>query len=163
MFDLNNEVKRWSRSVHRSRCGGRLDAAELEDHLHCEIEALQATGLSEEEAFAKATKNLGDAVALADEHFRNRSAFVRGLHGLDAKLPKFTAKQAGALNIGVSLLFAGAILLSAMMLKKDPDQAQMVSFLLIALWFVPFSYLASFERRKSAYSCRGRKGILKHV
>jgi len=52
-----------------------------------------------------------------------------------------TRKQASMGLIAVSILFAIAIFISSNLLA-DTDQADTAMFILIALWFVPFAYLA---------------------
>jgi hypothetical protein len=66
MFDLNDAIQQW-----RGRLGeacGRSDLEELETHLLEEMEALRASGLSEQEAFWVGTHRLGDPQSLVKEY-----------------------------------------------------------------------------------------------
>ena len=51
-----------------------------------------------------------------------------------------TAKKATVLNILISLLFAAAIVISSA-LVADTETAETMTYILIALWFIPFAYL----------------------
>ena len=50
-------------------------------------------------------------------------------------------KKATYLNIGISILFAIAMVLSSYFLDGS-DYEQTVTYLLIALWFIPFAFLS---------------------
>ena len=58
MFDLDREIHAWSTRERARRCGRTPAVAELEDHLHCEVERLRGTGMPVEEAFRAATASL---------------------------------------------------------------------------------------------------------
>jgi hypothetical protein len=58
---------------------------------------------------------------------------------LHARSDAMTAKQ--RLNLKVSLAFAALMLLSSLLLR-DKDQATLALWLLMALWFVPYSILS---------------------
>ena len=60
-------------------------------------------------------------------------------------------KKAAFLIILISLLFAAAIILSSMYID-DKGSAQTVTFLLIGLWWIPFSYLAAAAGKRSLKS-----------
>lgn len=49
---------------------------------------------------------------------------------------------AGLLNVAISLIFAAAILAAAWWLPNEETRS-MVTFVLIAIWFVPFSVLTA--------------------
>lgn len=55
------------------------------------------------------------------------------------------AKTANRINILVSIFFAGLMLLSAYLIENH-DLESTVRFLLIAIWMVPFLYLAKKSR-----------------
>ncbi len=59
-----------------------------------------------------------------------------------------TPKRTTHTIIIVSLVFALAMVASSMMIA-DKDSSQTVILVLIALWFIPFSYLAGTQARKS--------------
>ena len=67
MFDLNEAVAAWRRRLAAQPDLQPADLDELEDHLRESAGELQATGLSEEEAFLLASRRLGDPDALAGE------------------------------------------------------------------------------------------------
>jgi hypothetical protein len=62
MFHLDREIHDWSERERARRCGRTLPVAEMEDHLHCEVERLRGTGMPVEEAFAAATASLGRSI-----------------------------------------------------------------------------------------------------
>ena len=150
MFDLDKAINTWSASVHPYGFNKKARIDELNDHLYCEIERLQKQGLSVEQAFLAATEQVGRVVDLAAEHSKNRNSFFRLFddvpgfifndqqHG-DNDMDK---KRAAVLNIAVSIFFAIAILLSSYMLGDSPA-SETVMFILIAVWWVPFSYLTA--------------------
>ena len=55
-----------------------------------------------------------------------------------------SSKKVAILQIGVALLFALAILLSSYFIDSS-EQSQTVTTILIAIWFVPFSYLVKIK------------------
>lgn len=73
----------------------------------------------------------------------NASSFKGGkmTHNPEEKR-SLSPEKAGLLLILVSLFFAGAMMLSSHLLKGTGIDSQNVSHWLIALWFIPFSYLS---------------------
>ena len=67
MFDLNDQISKWRRSLAESQTLVTSDIDELESHLREEIEHLTALKLSEQEAFYVARHRLGDAGSLTEE------------------------------------------------------------------------------------------------
>ena len=67
MFDLNEAVAAWRRRLAAQPDLQQADLDELEDHLRESASELEAAGLSGEEAFAVASRRLGDPDALAGE------------------------------------------------------------------------------------------------
>ncbi|MCX5638307.1 MAG: hypothetical protein NTX52_11540 [Planctomycetota bacterium] len=67
MFDLNEQVKKWRRTLAQSEAFGKSDIDELESHLREEVERLMALKLSGEEAFWVAEHRVGDTGTLAGE------------------------------------------------------------------------------------------------
>ena len=49
-------------------------------------------------------------------------------------------KTKAYINIGISILFAAAILISSSIIE-DKNNSNTMMYLLIAIWFVPYSYL----------------------
>ena len=75
MFDLDAQRRGWRDALLREDALGPTEVDELEDHLLSEIEVLETAGLSEEEAFWVAAKQVGDKDALALEFGKvNRKA-----------------------------------------------------------------------------------------
>lgn len=60
------------------------------------------------------------------------------------KLKKITPKQAAKLNIIISLI-AAVLMIGMSFIVKD---SQMPTYIIIALWLIPFSYLSSIEEKK---------------
>ncbi len=58
-----------------------------------------------------------------------------------------TTRKANLLNIVISLLFAAAILFSGFLLEGS-EHKQTMTYLLLALWFIPFSFLSGFAAKK---------------
>lgn len=59
-----------------------------------------------------------------------------------------TTKRATYANVLISIVFAAVMIGSAIMIN-DKDTSQTVVLILIAIWFVPFLYLAKAQKRKS--------------
>ncbi|MEZ4683223.1 MAG: hypothetical protein R2932_54345 [Caldilineaceae bacterium] len=59
-----------------------------------------------------------------------------------------TPKRTPRAIIIVSLVFAIAMVASSMMIAEK-DASQPVILMIVALWFIPFSYLAGTQARKS--------------
>lgn len=56
-----------------------------------------------------------------------------------------TSKTILRLQIGIALIFAGFILLAANIMK-GVEYGNTIMFIIIALWFVPYSYLQKKSR-----------------
>jgi len=75
MFDLNEAVAGWRKSLTQQEGCRVADVEEMESHLRDEVEHLRAANLSDEETFLVATHRLGDATSLAREFAKvNRGA-----------------------------------------------------------------------------------------
>ncbi len=59
MFDLNNAIKNWKKSLHKNPSLEDGYIKELESHLRDKIEDYINKGMNEEGAFEKATKKIG--------------------------------------------------------------------------------------------------------
>jgi putative ABC transport system permease protein len=80
MFDLGAEIQNWIQHL-RSKPGFEDgDIEEIEIHIRDSIESSIYNGLSEQEAFVKATSSFGLPEAMSDEYIKSRTA--------DMKLPK---------------------------------------------------------------------------
>ena len=145
MFQLKAEIHAWCQSMHAKgfRRGASMD--ELEDHLRCEIDRLLQQGMSEEQAFLGATKQVGGADDLVAEYSKNRG-FVSRL----TTCPEVREDQEGVMTprkqalfmIGYSLILAGAILASALLLGEDYSE-WMIILWLPSLWLLPGTRQAS--------------------
>lgn len=153
MIDLEHEITRWCRSIHTSWWKRNERVEELKDHLYCEIERLQEDGFSMEESFFMATERLGDADELMNEHSKNRNIMSLLFCQIENNMINnpyirsvfMNSKLSAVLIIVVSLIFAAAIVLSSYLLKGSDyaQYSQTVTFLLIAVWFIPFSLLTA--------------------
>ncbi len=73
MFNLEESIKNWLTSFYRFNAFQHGSIEEMEQHLRDHIEDLIDDGLSEQEAFDKATKSFGSAESIAiDQHKSNK-------------------------------------------------------------------------------------------
>jgi len=116
MFDLEKEVAAWSAGVDAGRCRQAASAAELSDHLYCEIERAREDGLSDEQAFAAAVAKLGRVADLTSEHAKGRSVLGRvcaaaerydNAHGESRELLLAHGILWAAVMLGSSLMLVG--------------------------------------------------------
>ncbi len=78
MFDLNQEISEWKRSLGQSESVTGPDLDELESHLRDQIDHLTLSGLSPEEAFWVAQRRIGNTTNLPGEFAKvNGSAIFR--------------------------------------------------------------------------------------
>lgn len=75
-FDLNRSLTQWREQLAHSPAIKRDNLVELEAHLRDSMAALQARGLSEEEALLVATKRLGQPAQLVTEFGKSNLADV---------------------------------------------------------------------------------------
>jgi|GEM_PF-3577669 len=157
MFDLEREVQAWCARIHRGGRDRGERMAELADHLYCQIDRLLAEGHDEEEAFRIATSRMGEPADLAREHAKNLTGWPKArailfalctcrARALDDLL---TDKARARWIIGVSLFFAGAMLVSSW-LMRGMEMGQTGTYVLLAIWWVPYSVLLA------ASPCRER-------
>lgn len=74
MFKLENEIKRWKKNLYSIQAFEDGYIAELESHLRDQIDDYIATGRSEEAAFRKAVKDLGNTESIGDDYFKINSS-----------------------------------------------------------------------------------------
>jgi len=144
MFQLDREVRAWCSSILPDDCSQDERLDELEDHLYSEIERLQAEGLSEEQAFTTATNQLGEANMLMSEFSKNRS-FVSRLCALDRQLSgtgtiksSSLRKTANRLIIGHAILWAAAMLATALLMRDSEAMTSVLTLVMVPLWFASF-------------------------
>ena len=144
MFDLKQQVRDWCRAAVPETCGDEAQLAELEDHLYCEIERLEGTGLSQSDAFAQATKRMGEARMLTNEYAKNQTfaarlcALDRRLSGVDRIEDPKLKKKASRLLIGNSLLWAAAMIATALLSRDSANAGYLVPGVFVPLWFGSF-------------------------
>jgi len=79
-FNLEAEIQHWIRNLRRKPGFEDGDIEEIEIHIRDSIESSTYNGLSEQEAFVKATSSLGQPDAMSNEFMKSRTA--------DMKMPK---------------------------------------------------------------------------
>ncbi len=67
MFNLENAIQTWKRRLRSNPAFEDGDIAELESHLREEVERLKVEGFSEEEAFNRASEEIGEPEPIGDE------------------------------------------------------------------------------------------------
>ena len=70
---LEPQIAQWRTFLRHRQAILAVDAAELEDHLRAQVEALLASGLAPDEAFLVAVKRMGDLDGIAREFAREHS------------------------------------------------------------------------------------------
>lgn len=78
MFNLENAIQKWKRQLRSNPAFEDGDVAELESHLREKVERLKADGFSEEEAFQKATDEIGQPEPIGDELYKSRATLKAG-------------------------------------------------------------------------------------
>ncbi len=144
MFDLERELKTWSRAVLPAGCRNEDERrAELEDHLSCEIEALQKGGLTTEQAYRAAIDHMGEQTRLAKEFAKNRSllstlCLIEGEHMRDdSNRPLMRSAKLGGVIIGQSIVWA-VVMLAVSAELSDTQLKPIVIQWLTAGWFASF-------------------------
>jgi hypothetical protein len=114
VFDLEREVDAWSKKAYGGPCGGKAATLdELKDHIHCEVERLEAEGRTPEEAFRIATTKLGESAP--------RTNRICGGRALDR------------VRIGNSILWAAVMIATAIVLAGSGAQKNSKTFLLLVI------------------------------
>ncbi len=78
MFNLEKAIQTWRRKLRSNPAFEDGDVAELESHLLEEIERLKAEGLYEEEAFNKASEEIGEPEPIGDDLYKSRATQKAG-------------------------------------------------------------------------------------
>jgi len=78
MFDLEQDIKKWKKTLRKNE--GLEDGyiAELESHLRDEIENQMKLGASEEEAFRMAVKSVGHPESIGEEFYKTHTRHLSG-------------------------------------------------------------------------------------
>ncbi len=88
MFDLEQAISRWSKSLRGQSAIEDGDAADLEGYLRDKVEDLIGQGLSEKDAFDRAEKEFAAGEALGEDYYRSR-ATSRARSWPPGKPPRF--------------------------------------------------------------------------
>ena len=148
MFDLEKEVAAWSRSAVAEGCRSAGSAAELRDHLYCEIDRARATGLTDEQAFRAAVATLGSESQLAAEHARNRSWLAR----VCAYERRNSKGMRSDLLIAHAVIWASLILATSLFLSKSTTRnttSLMITLVFVPMWLASEQILRHAMRRTS--------------
>jgi hypothetical protein len=108
MFDLNKAIEEWCQSIHANAWNSEANIDELKDHLHCEIERLTRDGLSDEQAFHRATERIGNAEDLRIEHSKNRGPLPSMIRKTVSNLLPTIALSIGMLLGGLGGAYLGS-------------------------------------------------------
>ncbi|MGH9421910.1 MAG: permease prefix domain 1-containing protein [Thermoanaerobaculia bacterium] len=153
MFDVDHEVTAWSAAVHAERCRPEAGAAELSDHLHCEIDRARAEGLSDEEAFRIATSRLGSQREISRELDKNRT-LLGSICRVAAKLDgAMTNPHHRRLLMAHALIWAAVMIASELLFAKTGSRQISAWFLtgvLIPLWLASEQLLRRALRHRPA-------------
>ena len=78
MFNLENEIWEWKKSLHKNPSLEDGYINELESHLRDLIEDYINKGMNEEEAFKKAKEELGEVENIGAEYFKTDTKNISG-------------------------------------------------------------------------------------
>ena len=81
MFDLERQINKWLKKLHKQRAFDEGMLQEVEMHLRDHIDDLTAQGLSDSEAFDKAIKSFGEVNQIAAEEYSiiKRTTSIRSI------------------------------------------------------------------------------------
>ncbi|MEP2601750.1 MAG: hypothetical protein ABJH28_09750 [Paraglaciecola sp.] len=136
MFNLDLAVHQWCAEVLSSYSIKNRKIDELKDHLYCLIEKHVGDGLSEQDAFSEAVKNIGTQEELKsmfdqDLTWLNRlCTFEYGSIANHSQLGESPMKLYKNIQITQAILWAAALLASAWVLQAS-EQAYTVTMLIL--------------------------------
>ena len=139
MFNLEQAVQQWSELVLSADSVKNRNIDELKDHLYCEIEKHINDGSNESDAFKYAIANIGESDILATEYNKNKNFINKlcafeygtiGQHGQNRDKFMINRKQLQTQN---AILWAAAILASAVLLRGIPQSSDVIFFVLVPL------------------------------
>lgn len=104
MFDLETQIRSWSDHLRAHGNFTEADLSELESHLRDQIEDLEASGLSAEEAFLIGVKRLGNVDAISHEFAKVNSENLWKHLFVEPVDPQ--ARQQNRRDLGLVVLFA---------------------------------------------------------
>ncbi|MCB9764575.1 MAG: hypothetical protein H6741_33980 [Alphaproteobacteria bacterium] len=133
MFRLDDAIKARVDAALPEGCAREDQRAELEDHLHSEVEQLMAQGMSPQDAFADAARRLGAPEALKAQLSHHRSLWGR-ICAFDRRI---SGGSGGAqrLQVGNGILWAAAILATALVVRDAEVTATLLTVVMVPLWF----------------------------
>jgi hypothetical protein len=174
MFDLNKAIRQWCEIALSADSIKSRNIDELIDHLHCEVESIinESKGkgvdsMSEQEAFGLAIQKVGEANVIADEYGKNRT-FLQKLCALeygrigDQPSDESLRKQLAQMKTSNAILWAAAILSSAIILKDSPQLYQMLFIVLLPLATMSVILTASNARNELSCLVSKFKKMLNH-
>jgi len=135
MFDLEKEVRAWSGAALAGRCRPDAMAAELADHLYCEIETARRRGASDEKAFAEAVAKVGSPDELAAELSKTRSLLGKGCAAV-ARLDR-SGTAGRRLLVAHGILWAMMTIAGAVLAKENGKSASEAFEWMLLLVVIP--------------------------
>ena len=105
MFELEKEIRKWTRKLGRGRNLEEADITELESHVRDEIARFIKDGMNEEAAFRAATEDPDEAKALEAEYGKVRLMSSLGWSYLKIALRKMRKQKAYSFINIVGLAF----------------------------------------------------------
>ena len=141
MFNLELVIHQWCVRVLQSHSIKSNKIDELKDHLYCSVEAFQIEGLSEQDAFNRAIKELGEDQTLKESYDTNLTALNELWAFEYGKVGDFADSTSGESLMKIykktmltnAVLWAAAMLASAIILRGNEEQAQSILMILVAL------------------------------
>jgi hypothetical protein len=156
---LEELIKEWRSYVSRGRAIDAADVNELEDHLRSQVADLQASGLSEEEAFLIGVNRLGRLDGIAREFAREHSERLwKRLVVADAATGGTDWRREVGVAIGCAVGAAVAVKLPAFFGLSMHDKAAESFYLRnLSLFVLPF--LTAFFVWKRGVDTKTRVGL----
>ena len=78
MFDLEKAIIQWRKTLRKNEALEDGTIAELESHLRDEIDSIIRSGISEEEAYEKATAEIGKTDDIGEEFYKTYTSRISG-------------------------------------------------------------------------------------
>lgn len=154
MFNLEQAIDAWCTTVvqHKLWDADKLD--ELKDHLYCVIEHEISKGSNEQQAFKKATTDMGYEVSQTNDA-ASRATVLQGICRLLNKLENHPNHDAPVM-IAHSLIWA-AMMLAIALVVDDKQANQSILLILLSGWFASFTALNGTKRStKEEWACLKR-------
>jgi len=157
MFNLDLAIHQWCARILHSHSIKSNKIDELKDHLYCAIEAKQNEGLNEEQAFNQAIKELGNDEALKESFAINLTLSEKICAFEYGKISDFSTPLEGEklmkmyqrLMFTQAILWAAAILVTAIMTKGMQDKPESLTLMLVILSTVSITSTRHFFKTKT--------------